>query len=104
MLYKPGHSTAGKTGYIMEHRYLMEQHLGRLLTAQEVVHHKNGKKDDNTIKNLVLCDKAQHDSRPKERKPRVIKCPHCGENLMVPWNARYAEGRRPSKHIRQRHV
>lgn len=47
-----GHPYATKAGRVLEHRLVMERHLGRYLLPTEVVHHKKGYL--NKLSNLVL--------------------------------------------------
>ncbi len=50
----PAYQKASGTKYILEHRHVMEQHLGRYLKPKEVVHHIDGNKTNNDIGNLQL--------------------------------------------------
>lgn len=64
-----------------EHRYLMEQHLGRELTGDEVVHHKNGNKLDNRIENLEVMTKAEHSKLHNQVYPDTKICRICGREF-----------------------
>ena len=58
--------------YVHEHRYVMEQTLGRLLTRSEVVHHINHVRNDNRPENLRLFASLSEHRLHHARVQRVV--------------------------------
>ena len=53
---------------IKEHIQIMENHIGRKLYKNEIVHHVNKKKDDNRIENLLLMTTSEHSSMHRKEE------------------------------------
>lgn len=82
MVKAPGeHPDKNSKGYVREHRFIMENYIGRYLTEAEVVHHINGNTGDNRLENLRLMRLGDHISlhhkgkkgRGPDKKPRKLK-------------------------------
>ena len=64
-----------RRGYMMEHRYVMQEKLGRPLEMTEQVHHRNGIKADNRAENLEVVTHTKHFGE--------VTCPHCRRAFLI---------------------
>ena len=64
----------------LEHRWVMEQVLGRPLRTDEQVHHKNHNRLDNRPENLEVVTSAEHGLRHTVH-PTVKACVICGSEF-----------------------
>lgn len=60
LVYAPNHPRKNEAGYVREHVIVMEQHIGRYLTDDEVVHHIDFNRGNNDISNLRLMTRSMH--------------------------------------------
>ena len=65
-----GHPNAAANGMVFEHRLVMSEIIGRPLTPDENVHHKNGDRADNRPENLELWSTSQPRGQRVEDKIR----------------------------------
>ncbi len=74
----PEHPRAARYGYVLEHRVIMENFLGRLLERHEVVHHKDENKKNNSISNLEVMHSSDHSRlHVKPAIPNSSICKNC---------------------------
>lgn len=69
----PFYPMADKRERVKEHRYVMAQSLGRCLQSWELVHHRNGRRDDNRLENLVIVLRRSHWGK--------VRCPFCNRDF-----------------------
>lgn len=74
----PEHPKANFWGYLAQHRLVYERHHGVYLKDGVDIHHINGRKDDNRIKNLHPCTRSEHMAlhRAERREQKLLPLDH----------------------------
>ncbi len=54
------HPNRSKNNYVREHRIVAEKMLNRLLRKDEIIHHINGIKTDNSPENIMITNRSEH--------------------------------------------
>lgn len=74
LILSPEHPNGDVYGYVKEHRLVMEKHLGRYLTRDEQIHHRDHNRSNNDILNLMYFPnnvehRHYHGKYPKPQGP-----------------------------------
>ena len=99
-----GHHLADVRGYAYQHRIVAERLLGRRLKQGEIVHHKDGNKQNNSPENLIVVGSngehyvfhRQNDSLQKPNEQNVLILCSCGCGQLLP---KYDSSGRPRKYV-----
>ena len=75
-IMQPDHPRADKLGYLPEHILIAEKVFGGPLPSKAVVHHINGKRDDNRPENLVICENHGYHRLIHWRELALKACGH----------------------------
>jgi len=74
------HPNRTKDNYVLLHRVVAENKLGRLLNSNEIVHHIDEDKKNNDPSNLEVMTRRSHNELHAGQQPKTVVdfiCPHC---------------------------
>ena len=72
----PNHPNKNNSGYVQEHRLIIEKKIGRFLKKEERVHHKNNIKNDNRPENLICCPNESYHQKIFHKNKIIHTCFH----------------------------
>jgi len=76
---KTNDKRADSQGYYFEHRLVVERHIGRNLSREEIVHHKNKNPSDNRIENLEITTRKKHSRHHHPKLGLRVNCNNCNK-------------------------
>jgi hypothetical protein len=88
MLYMPDNRAAGGSGYVAEHRVVMERALGHPIPDGMHVHHIDGNKANNELENLALMSRSEHRALHMKHQPPPMHDPEVRARLSATMRSR----------------
>lgn len=80
-----------------EHRLVMEQILGRPLSRNEIVHHKDGNGHNNSPENLEVLTQAEHMQHHQGARPMYATCHRCSGSIRLKYYQRNRFRKNPNR-------
>lgn len=72
------HPLANSQGKVYYHRHIMSLYINRWISRNEIVHHKDKNKQNNSIENLEILSNIEH-SKLHNKKQKIYLCIICGK-------------------------
>ncbi len=74
------HPLADKYGFVYYHRHIFSIKIGRWIKKSEIVHHKDGNRTNNSVKNLELLTQKEHGHKHHGELP-IVNCIICKKSF-----------------------
>lgn len=87
--YEPGHPAATRSGWVFEHRLVMEEAVGRYLARSENVHHINHIRHDNRLENLTMLSHSEHSKVTGRENGEALKAAIAARDRLAEYERRY---------------
>jgi hypothetical protein len=88
-IFEPSHPAATKGGWIFEHRWVMEQQIGRYLKPDEHVHHIDHNRANNDPANLEMMSHSAHAKITAAENKQALQAALAARQLLAEYERKY---------------